>query len=97
MCSVQAVSNALGATVDCAPHRSWPGGFTGLYGKAQTMLAGIAINLAKELRRATPLVAANTKANNAFALPAVMHSLFHNKLRSIGTEMAHGIKDPEQR
>src|SRR5579859_49844 len=94
---VQAVANALGAQVDCAPHRLRPGGFTGMRGQAQAVLTGAGINFAEELRRAAALIAANAEADHALALLAAFHSLFYNPLRGIRTEMAHSVEDPEQR
>src|SRR5712691_6691553 len=94
---VQAMANALGAEVDCAPHRFRPGSLAGVHREPQSALAAATVDLAKKLRRAAALIAANAKANDTRALLTAAHSLFHHALCSIRPEVAHRVKDPEQR
>ena len=94
---VQAMANALGAKIDRAPHRFRPGCLAGVHREPQSVLAAAAVNLAKKLRRAAALIAANAKADDARALLTAAHSLFHHALCRIRPEVTHRVKDPKQR
>src|SRR5208282_979479 len=89
------VTDPLGWQVECAPHRSRPGTFASVRGKPKAIFRGIRIHIAKQFGSGLALVSANSESGHARAF--VAHAELGHSLCLLRAELAHCIKDPEQR
>src|ERR1700689_4861672 len=91
----QPMANAFRPNIKRTPNRFRPCRFSGVGRQSQTILRGISIDVAKQFRSGFGFVSADAQSHNSPRL--VANREFGNALRLLRSELAHRIKDPQQR
>src|SRR5262249_54245858 len=91
----QSVADSLRTEIQRAPDGFRPGILAGMGCEAQPLVFGIGILLTKKLGRAFLFVSPDTDADHV-SIAIFCRQLEHSPCR-FGTELAHGVEDPEQR
>src|SRR5438874_11518726 len=92
---IQPVTNALGADVQRSPDRLRPRRLPGVCCEMQAMIFGLRVNFLEKLWRGSALVSADPNSNDVALL--VLNCLVKYLGSGFNSEMADGVKNPEQR
>src|SRR5215467_8096617 len=89
------MADSLCLKIQSPPDRLRPRALPGVSREPQPMLAGVGVNLAKQLRRRPAFVSADAKAHHVAIL--MFDCQFRHVLSLDGTKLPHRIENPQQR